>query len=176
MRVCIFLVAVLLPFAVVSCTSKSNSSPAATSAEPARSEAKSAPASPPQSSAEPDYIKVQHVLIGFKDAVGFEGHPPPAAAKRTKEEAEKLANEILERAKKGDDFGALVKQYTDDSAPGIYPLANKGKPAKGDYTPRGRMVPAFGDVGFPLKVGEIGFAVYDPNKSPYGWHIIKRVE
>ena len=116
------------------------------------------------------------MLIGFKDAVGFGGQAPPGAAKRTKEEAEKLANEILERARKGDDFGALVKQYTDDSAPGIYPLANKGKPRKGDYTPRERMVPAFGDIGFPLKVGEIGMAVYDPKKSPYGWHIIKRIE
>lgn len=37
------------------------------------------------------------------------------------------------------------------------------------------MVPAFGDVGFPLKVGEIGVSKYDPQNSPSGWHIIKRL-
>ena len=34
----------------------------------------------------------------------------------------------------------------------------------------------FGDVGFELEVGEIGMADYDPEKSQYGWHIIKRLE
>jgi parvulin-like peptidyl-prolyl isomerase len=38
------------------------------------------------------------------------------------------------------------------------------------------MVPAFGDAGFPLKVGEIGMASYDSTKSPYGWHIVKRLK
>ena len=38
------------------------------------------------------------------------------------------------------------------------------------------MVPAFGDVGFGLKVGEIGVAEYHPRKSPYGYHIIKRTK
>jgi parvulin-like peptidyl-prolyl isomerase len=41
---------------------------------------------------------------------------------------------------------------------------------------RDGMVPAFGDVGFPLAVGEIGMADFNPQTSPYGWHIIKRVE
>jgi parvulin-like peptidyl-prolyl isomerase len=38
------------------------------------------------------------------------------------------------------------------------------------------MVQAFGDVGFPLELGGIGMAAFDPVKSKYGWHIIKRVE
>jgi parvulin-like peptidyl-prolyl isomerase len=38
------------------------------------------------------------------------------------------------------------------------------------------MVPAFGNVGFSLAPGEIGMAEYDPRTSPYGWHIIKRLE
>jgi len=126
--------------------------------------------------AEPDYIKVQHILIAFKSAVGFQGHAPGMAAKRTQEEAQKLAENLLDRTKKGEDFGALVKEYTDDSAPGIYPLANTGKPPKPEYTPRKNMVQAFGDTGFPLQVGEIGMAPYDPKKSPFGWHIVKRVE
>jgi hypothetical protein len=45
-------------------------------------------------------------------------------------------------------------------------MANSGvTPAQGEYA-RGRMVPAFGDAGFPLKVGEIGMASYDSTKSP----------
>lgn len=38
------------------------------------------------------------------------------------------------------------------------------------------MVGAFGNVGFPLKVGEVGLAEYDPTESKYGWHIIKRLK
>ena len=41
---------------------------------------------------------------------------------------------------------------------------------------RGQMVPAFGNVGFKLKLGEIGVADYDAKTSPYGYHVIKRVE
>ncbi len=42
--------------------------------------------------------------------------------------------------------------------------------------PRGTMVPAFGNVGFKLEVGEIGFAEYNEEESPFGWHIIKRTQ
>ena len=41
--------------------------------------------------------------------------------------------------------------------------------------PRSAMVPAFGDVGFNLEVGELGLASYDDEASPFGWHIIKRL-
>ena len=125
---------------------------------------------PPAAGKEPDHITIQHVLIGFKGSV------PGKSITRTQDEAKKLAEDILARAKKGEDFDALVKQYTDDSAPGLYSMANNGvTPVPGEY-PRGRMVPAFGDAGFPLKVGEIGMASYDPNRSPFGWHIVKRVK
>ena len=49
------------------------------------------------------------------------------------------------------------------------------QPAQGEW-PRRRMVAAFGDTGFPLKVGEIGMADYDPSRSPFGWHVIKRLK
>jgi len=38
------------------------------------------------------------------------------------------------------------------------------------------MVPAFGNVGFAISVGNVDIADYDPNTSPYGWHIIKRLK
>jgi parvulin-like peptidyl-prolyl isomerase len=119
---------------------------------------------------EPDHITIQHVLIGFKGSV------PGKSITRTQDEAKKLAEDILAQAKKGENFDELVKKYTDDSAPGIYAMANIGvAPAAGEYA-RNRMVPAFGDAGFPLKVGEIGMASYDSTKSPYGWHIVKRLK
>jgi hypothetical protein len=119
---------------------------------------------------EPDHITIQHVLIGFTGSV------PGKSITRTQDEAKALAEEILARAKKGENFDELVKKYTDDSAPGIYSMANKGvAPAAGEYA-RGRMVPAFGDAGFPLQVGEYGMAPYDSAKSPYGWHIVKRLK
>jgi len=119
---------------------------------------------------EPDHIKVQHILVGFQGSV------PGKGITRSKEEAQKLASEILERARKGEEFGALVKQHTDDAYPGIYGMSNTNvPPAQGEYA-RNKMVPAFGDTGFPLKVGEIGIADFNPQKSPYGWHIVKRIE
>ena len=41
--------------------------------------------------------------------------------------------------------------------------------------PRAAMVPAFGDVGFGLQVGEVGVASFDEKSSPFGWHVIKRL-
>jgi len=141
-------------------------------AAPNPPEPKPAPAPAPAAagSKEPDHITIQHVLIGFTGSV------PRKTITRTQDEAKKLAEEIFARAKKGENFDVLVKTYTDDSAPGIYKLANHGvAPAEDEYA-RGRMVAAFGDAGFPLQVGGIGMAPYDSAKSPYGWHIVKRVK
>ena len=119
-----------------------------------------------------DVITVQHVLIAF------EGSVPGKEIVRTKEEAAVLAAQIFERAKKGEDFDALVKEYTDDAHPGIYKMANFDVPADPGQQifERGRMVKAFGDIGFSLAVNEVGLAVYHPETSKYGWHIIKRLE
>jgi hypothetical protein len=129
----------------------------------------------PASSASSDHIQVQHILIGFKDAIGFAGNVPPKAATRTQDQAKALAYDLLNQAKSGADFDKLVVDNTDDSPPGIYGMSNSGvAPAQGEYS-RDGMVPAFGNVGFALKVGEIGMADYDPATSPYGYHIIKRI-
>ncbi|HST05398.1 MAG TPA: peptidylprolyl isomerase [Chloroflexia bacterium] len=127
-------------------------------------------------SGQPQHITVQHILIGFKDAVGFQGSAPGKAATRTQDEAKTLAYQVLDMAKSGQDYDQLVVQYTDDQAPGIYKMSNSGvAPLSADEYSRDGMVPAFGNVGFTLQVGEIGIADYDPATSPYGWHIIKRV-
>lgn len=118
----------------------------------------------------PQHVQVQHILIGFAGSV------PGKAITRSKEEAKTLAYQVLERARKGEDFDELVRKYTDDSPPGIYGMAGAGvAPAAGEYA-RSGMVPAFGNVGFAISPGNIGMADYDPAASPFGWHIIKRLK
>lgn len=120
--------------------------------------------------AEPRYITVQHCLIGFRGSV------PGKSITRSKEEAQKLAEELLQKAKSGADFAEIIQQHTDDSPPGIYKMANRGVPSMSGTYARDGMVPAFGDTGFPLDVGAYGLANFDPQSSPYGWHIVKRIE
>jgi len=121
---------------------------------------------------EPDVVVVQHILIGFKKTVrGKE-------IDRTKKEARTLAEELLERSKSLDDneFDALVEEYTDDRYPGIYRLTNRGVPLQSKSYTRDDMVGNFGRVAFRLEVGEVGMATYHPGNSPFGWHIIRRIE
>jgi len=120
----------------------------------------------------PEHIEVQHVLIGFQGSI------PGKTVTRTKAEAEKLAQEVLEKARKGDNMDALVQQYTDDQYPGVYDLANNGitpDPAKGEFK-RSGMVKGFSDAAFGLSVGNVGISKFDPSNSPFGWHIIKRLK
>ena len=117
-----------------------------------------------------EFVEVQHILISF------EGRETPA--KRTKEQAEKLAAQIFARIQGGTEFSALVKENTDDQWPGIYGMVTdraKMNQANNILWRKG-MVAAFGDVGWRLKVGEVGVAAFDLDNSPYGWHIVKRLK
>ena len=137
-----------------------------TTAAPSASTMPVAPTTPP------DHIEVQHVLIGFQGSI------PGKTVTRTKAEAEKVAQEVLDKARKGENMDALVQQYTDDQYPGVYDLANDGvtpDPAKGEYK-RSGMVKGFSDAAFGLSVGNVGISNYDPSASPFGWHIIKRLK
>jgi parvulin-like peptidyl-prolyl isomerase len=106
-------------------------------------------------------ITVQHVLIAFNGAPRIQG------VTRSKEEAKVLAEQVWQQAIGGADFKALMKQHSNDSGGGEYPMTKAG---------RAQMVAGFGDVGFRLAVGEIGVAPWHATASPYGWHIIKRVK
>lgn len=79
------------------------------------------------------------------------------AEKRTK------AQEILDRAKGGEDFGELAKQFSED--PG-----SKDKGGLYENTPKGRMVAPFEQAALALEPGQIS-----PNlvETDFGFHIIK---
>jgi peptidyl-prolyl cis-trans isomerase D len=98
----------------------------------------------------PERVRAQHILFKTQG--------------KTPEEVEKIkekARGVMERAKKGEDFGALAKQYSEDST-----ASNGGD--LGDFK-RGQMVPEFDKVAFSLGVG----AVSDLVQSQFGFHIIK---
>jgi len=127
-------------------------------------------------------VKVQHVLVGFGRAAGYRGRRiPPRALKRRQEKAESLAQEIFSRAKGGADFTELVRIYSDDqiapgtTTPGVYTLV-EGRPAGQGESPRSGMVKGFGDMAFGLEVGDVGLVPYAEGDSPFGFHIIKRLE
>jgi len=123
-----------------------------------------------KSQPEPQRVVVQHLLVSFS------GRLPNKVVTRSQSEAETLARELLERARRGEDFDAMVKQYTDDRHPGTYTLVNQGRSsAAGEYG-REQMVAGFGDVSFKLQVGEVGLCEFDSTRSPYGYHLIKRIE
>lgn len=118
---------------------------------------------------EPSVITVKHVLIAFEGASRSE-------QKRTRAEAEKIAFEVVNRAKAGEDFDKIIKELSSDPGEGTYTLVNTGiKANPGEYD-RSGMVGAFGDVGFRIAVGEVGLADYDAKGSPFGLHILKRVK
>lgn len=101
-----------------------------------------------------------HVLIQYKGS-----QRAAATITRSKEEAKKLADEVLAKAKKGQDFAGLAKQYSDE--PGAKDRAGTlGKFAKG------QMVKPFADAAFALKPGEISNVV----ETDFGFHVIKRTE
>ena len=118
----------------------------------------------------PDNVVVQHLLVSFA------GRLPGRVVARSQADAATLAASLLARAQHGDDFDALVKEFTDDRHPGVYTMVGRGQvPGPGQYG-RDQMVPGFGDVAFSLAVGEIAMCPFDGVKSPFGWHLIKRIE
>lgn len=123
----------------------------------------------------PDQVTVQHVLISFATAKS-----PSNGAKRTQEEAKKLAEEIKQRAINGEDFGALAKENTDDvgsknkTPAGQYVVSNSGRPTPAGGLNKDGSVPGFGYLCFALAVGEVQIVPYDPKLSPFGYHVIKR--
>jgi parvulin-like peptidyl-prolyl isomerase len=108
----------------------------------------------------PDEIAARHILIAYKGA-----ERAGDDVTRSKDEARKLAEEVLEEAKKeGADFAALAKKHSDG------PTAEKG----GDLGTfgKGKMAEAFDEAAFQLKVDEISDLV----ETPFGFHIIQRTK
>ena len=100
----------------------------------------------------PARARVRHVLIGFRPGSG----PGARSAARVK------ALDVLRRAKAGEDFETLAKEYSDD----------RGSAAKGGdlgEITRGQVVKEFGDAAFALRPGELSPVV----ETQFGFHVIR---
>jgi parvulin-like peptidyl-prolyl isomerase len=98
---------------------------------------------------------IQHIMIGWK------GAPDPRAQARTKEDADKLARDVIAKVRANGDMPALMKEFSED------PNSNQ--------TGKVYDVPPTGDdpvvrLSQRLAVGVAGMVM-----SPSAWHIIKRV-
>lgn len=110
-------------------------------------------------------VNVQHVLIGWKDTPAAKaGRVDDKAKDRDKAAADKIAQDVLAKAKAGEDMAKLMKEYSED--PGSKDNG-RSYPVSADAP----MVEPFKDLSLRLKVGEVGMV-----KSPFGWHVIKRIE
>ncbi len=99
----------------------------------------------------PKTVEARHILI----KVGQDAPPEEVAKAREKIE------DILKKAREGQDFAELAKQYSEG------PSKDQGGNL-GSFT-REAMVKPFADKAFAMQAGEIS----DPVRTRFGWHIIK---
>ncbi len=100
------------------------------------------------------YMKPSHILIKFDPSITNEVERDEACKKKI--------DEVYEKVKAGEDFGALAKQYSEDSS-----KDNGG--SLGWVDANVNFVPEFKSAMLPLEPGQYT----EPIKSQYGYHIIK---
>lgn len=114
---------------------------------------------------EPEMVHVSHILISTQDPTTKSDLPDDKkTAKR------KLAEDILKRAKAGEDWGKLVKEYSED--PGSKDKGGEYTFARASVDPNRGMVPEFENASFALNTNQISDIV----TTQFGYHIIKLLE
>jgi peptidyl-prolyl cis-trans isomerase C len=105
----------------------------------------------PEAFKQPERVKASHILIKVD----------PKADASQKAEAKKKIDLVQAKLQKGEDFGALAKEYSEGPS----------GPEGGDlgYFTRGQMVKPFEDAAFAMKPGEVSGVV----ETKFGYHLIK---
>lgn len=104
-------------------------------------------------------IFVEHIMAAF----------PKNATEQDKANAKKKIDELYTKVKGGQNFEDLARQFSDDKQ-----TSDKGgqiQPFKGGFSTR--LPKSFEDAAFGLKANN---DVSEPVLTPYGWHIIKRLD
>ena len=109
---------------------------------------------------QPSEIAARHLLVSYQGAL----RASPSIT-RSKAEAQARATTALARAKAGEDFELLVKEFSDE------PGAGDRGGSLGRFG-HGMMVPAFEKAAFKLAPGEISDLV----ETAFGFHVIQRTE
>ncbi|MCK9478843.1 MAG: peptidylprolyl isomerase [Firmicutes bacterium] len=111
-------------------------------------------------------VRVKHILILSMDETT--GQPLEA---QQLENAKIKADDLLAKAKSGENFDSLVEQYSED--PGSKSMPEGYYLGKGFVLgSQGGMVPSFETASFELDVDEVSDIV----ETDYGFHIIKRYQ
>jgi hypothetical protein len=109
--------------------------------------------------------KVKHILIGWRELAGaYQGDMDPRAQARGRWDAEALVAKLYDRAAAGEDFDALMREYSED--PGSAKTGTSYEVFAGSSH-----VFEFRRMGIRLQVGEVGKVL-----TVFGWHIMKRLE
>ncbi|MCR5142406.1 MAG: peptidyl-prolyl cis-trans isomerase [Ruminococcus sp.] len=88
------------------------------------------------------------------------------AKEAAKKEAKKVADEVIEKAKNGDDFEKLIEEYNWD--PG-----QESMPDGYYLTPASSYVKEYLDAAFKLEEGQVSTELVE--NDSYGWFVIKRM-
>ena len=99
-----------------------------------------------------EQVRARHILIRIDEKADL----------KTQSAALKKIQEVQTKIKKGEDFSALAKEYSED------PGSKENGGDLGFFT-KETMVPEFSKAAFALKAGQVSEAV----KSSFGYHLIK---
>lgn len=108
----------------------------------------------------PREVAARHVLVMHRESTSA-----PETITRSRAEARARADEVLRRARAGERFEDLVREFSDEP----------GAAARGGALGRfghGRMVRDFEDAAFALEINQISEVV----ETQFGFHVIQRTE
>jgi peptidyl-prolyl cis-trans isomerase SurA len=101
-------------------------------------------------------VKVAHIMLTV----------PRGTSPEVEKQKKLLINELYHRAKQGEDFNTLAKEYSED----------RGSAGNGGELPwfgAGRMVQEFEAAAFDLSSND---EISQPIRTGFGWHVIKRID
>jgi peptidyl-prolyl cis-trans isomerase D len=102
---------------------------------------------------QPRRVHVAHILVRV----------PPVGGSEAENKAKAKIEDVLRRARAGEDFGKLAAEVSEDTA-------NASHGGDVGFVGPGELVPQFEQAAFALKKGEISPS---PVRTPFGYHAIK---